>query len=265
VGKSVIVENRAGASGIIGASTVAKSRPDGYTLLTVSSMHATAPSLYKSMPYDTHKDLEPVSLIATTPYVLVVHPSVPATNFAELMTLLKQNPGKYAYASSGPGSAQHLAGEMLQRMQGIKMMHVPYKGSGAILPDLIAGRVPLLFENVALMAPLIKRGAVRPIAVTSAERTPLLPDVPTAIESGLPGFEVRGWFGVFAPAGTPPDVIKRLNNEINTVLVGSSARQRFAELGAEPLGGTPEQLGAFLEAEETKWGGLIREAGIKLE
>jgi len=265
LGKAVIVDNRPGASGIIGATAVAKARPDGYTILMVASLHATAPSLYKSMPYDTHKDLVPISLIATTPYVLVVHPSVPANNYSELIALLKKNPGKYEYASSGPGSAQHLAGEMLQRMEGVKMLHVPYKGSGGILPDLIAGRVPILFENVALMTPLIKRGVVRPIAVTSATRTLLLPEVPTAIESGLPGFEVLGWFGVFAPVGLPTDINKRLNLEINKILKSPTLVKRFAGLGAEPLGGTPEQLNDFLKAEEAKWGGLIREQGIKLE
>jgi tripartite-type tricarboxylate transporter receptor subunit TctC len=265
LGKAVIVENRPGASGIIGAGVVAKARPDGQTLLMVSSMHATAPALYKSMPYDTHKDLVPVSLVATTPYVLVVHPSIPARNFSELITLLKQNPGKYAYASSGPGSAQHLAGEMLQRMENVSMVHVPYKGSGAILPDLLPGRVPMTFENVAIMTPLIKQGAVRPIAVTGAKRTPLLPDVPTVIESGLPGFEVQGWFGVFAPTGTPPDVIKRLNKEINNILGSPAVMQHFAQLSAEPLGGSPEQLDTFLKEEEAKWGSLIKEKEIKLQ
>lgn len=265
LGKPVVVDNRPGASGTIGGGVVAKSKPDGYTLLMVSSTHGTAPSLYNTLPYDTDKDLMPVSLIAATPYVLVVHPTVPANNFRELISVLKQSPGKYEYASSSPGTAQHLSGEMLQRMMGVSILHVPYKGTGALMPDLIAGRVPMMFENVAVMTPHIKKGAMRPIAVTSAKRTPLLPDVPTVIESGVPGFEVLGWFGVFAPAGTPPEVIKRLNDEINKIIGKPSVVQRFAELGAEPLGGTPEQLGAFLKAEQDKWGRLIRESGIKLQ
>jgi tripartite-type tricarboxylate transporter receptor subunit TctC len=265
LGKPVMVDNRPGASGTIGGGVVAKSRPDGYTLLMVSSAHGTAPALYSTLPYDTDKDLIPVSLIAATPYVLVVHPTVPANNFRELISLLKQNPGKFEYASSSPGTAQHLSGEMLQRMMGVSILHVPYKGTGALMPDVIAGRVPMMFENVAVMTPHIKKGAMRAIAVTSAKRTPLLPDVPTVIEAGVPGFEVLGWFGVFAPAGTPPEVIKRLNAEINKIITKPSVVQRFAELGAEPLGGTPEQLGAFLKAEEDKWGRLIRETGIKLQ
>jgi tripartite-type tricarboxylate transporter receptor subunit TctC len=264
-GKAVVVDNRPGASGTIAGGVVAKSKPDGYTLLMVSSAHGTAPSLYNTLPYDTDTDLIPVSLIAATPYVLVVHPSVQANNFRELVNLLKQSPGKYEYASSSPGTAQHLSGEMLQQMMGVKILHVPYKGTGALMPDLIAGRVPMMFENVAVMTPHIKKGAMRPIAVTSGKRTPLLPDVPTVIESGLPGFEVLGWFGVFAPAGTPPDVVKRLNQEINKIISKPSVVQRFAELGAEPLGGTPEQLGTFLRAEQDKWGRLIKETGIKLQ
>lgn len=264
-GKAVVVDNRPGASGTIAGGVVAKSKPDGYTLLMVSSAHGTAPSLYNTLPYDTDKDLIPVSLIAATPYVLVVHPSVQAHNFSELVSLLKQSPGKYEYASSSSGTAQHLSGEMLQRMMGVKILHVPYKGTGALMPDVIAGRVPMMFENVAVMTPHIKKGAMRPIAVTSGKRTSLLPDVPTVIESGLPGFEVLGWFGVFAPAGTPPDVVKRLNHEINKIISKPSVVQRFTELGAEPLGGTPEQLGAFLKAEQDKWGRLIKETGIKLQ
>jgi tripartite-type tricarboxylate transporter receptor subunit TctC len=264
LGKPVVVDNRPGASGIIGTGVVAKSKPDGYTLVMVSSTHGTAPALYSTLPYED-KDLVPISLIGTTPYVLVVHPTMQATNFRELVSLLKQNPGKYEYASSSPGTSQHLSGEMLQRQMGVSILHVPYKGTGQLMPDLLAGRVPMMFENVAVMTPHIKKGSMRPIAVTSAKRTPLLPDVPTVIESGVPGFEVLGWFGVFAPAGTPPDVVKRLNAEINKIIAKPSVVQRFAELGAEPLGGTPEQLAAWLKSEQDKWGRLIRETGIKLQ
>jgi tripartite-type tricarboxylate transporter receptor subunit TctC len=264
LGKPVVVDNRPGASGIIGTGVVAKSKPDGYTLVMVSSTHGTAPALYSTLPYED-KDLVPISLIGTTPYVLVVHPTMQATNFRELVSLLKQNPGKYEYASSSPGTSQHLSGEMLQRQMGVSILHVPYKGTGQLMPDLLAGRVPMMFENVAVMTPHIKKGSMRPIAVTSAKRTPLLPDVPTVIESGVPGFEVLGWFGVFAPAGTPPDIVKRLNAEINKIIAKPSVVQRFAELGAEPLGGTPEQLAAWLKSEQDKWGRLIRETGIKLQ
>jgi tripartite-type tricarboxylate transporter receptor subunit TctC len=262
LGTNAVIENRVGASGIIAGGYVAKSPPDGYTLLMAASSHATVPFLYSSMPYDTDKDLVPVGLIVTTPYVLVVHPSVPASTFPQLLELLKKNPGKYSYASSSVGTAPHLAGEMLGRMTGVDIMHVPYKGSGTLLPDLLAGRVPIMFENVAVMTPHIKSGAMRAIAVTSGKRVPMLPEVPTMSESGLPGFEVLGWFALWAPAGTPPEVVKLLNAEVNKIVAKPAVARRFAEIGAEPLAGSPEKLAAWLKTEQAKWGGLIKELGI---
>ncbi len=262
LGRAVVVENRPGASGTIGSGIAAKSTPDGHTLLVVSSTHGTAPALYASLPYED-KDLVPVALIATTPYVLVVHPSMAATNMAQLLAYLKQNPGKVEYASSSPGTAQHLAGELVQRMAGVSIVHVPYKGTGALMPDLLAGRVPMMFENIAIMTPHIRKGSLRPIAISSAKRTPLLPDVPTVAETGLAGFEVLGWFALLAPAKTPPDVIRRLNSEVNAAIARPAIVARFAELGAEPLGGTPDQAAAFIRGEQEKWGKIIRDAGIK--
>lgn len=262
LGKAVVVENRPGASGTIGSGIVAKSAPDGHSLLVVSSTHGTAPALYASLPYED-KDLVPAALVATTPYVLVVHPSMAATTMAQLLAYLKQNPGKVEYASSSPGTAQHLAGELVQRMAGVKIVHIPYKGSGALMPDLLAGRVPMMFENVAIMTPHIKKGALRPLAVSSAKRTPLLPDVPTVAETGLAGFEVLGWFAVLAPARTPAEIIRRLNTDVNAAIARPAIVARFAELGAEPLGGTPEQAAAFIKGEQEKWGKIIRDAGIK--
>ncbi|HEV2095938.1 MAG TPA: tripartite tricarboxylate transporter substrate binding protein, partial [Chthoniobacterales bacterium] len=227
LGKSFFVDNRGGASGTIGAEIVAKSQPDGHTLLVVSSTHGTAPALYASMPYQ-EKDLIPVSLIATTPYVFVVHPSIQVNTFPQLLALLKQNPGKYNFASSSPGTAQHLGGELVKRMAGVDMVHVPYKGSGVLMPDLLSGRVPMMFENVAIMTPHIKKGSLKPLAVSSAKRTLLLPDVPTVAESGLAGFEVLGWFALLAPAGTPPEVIKLLNSEMNKLIVKPVIVERFA-------------------------------------
>lgn len=264
LGKSFFVDNRGGASGTIGAEIVAKSQPDGHTLLVVSSTHGTAPALYASMPYQ-EKDLIPVSLIATTPYVFVVHPSIQANTFPQLLALLKQNPGKYNFASSSPGTAQHLGGELVKRMAGVDMVHVPYKGSGVLMPDLLSGRVPMMFENVAIMTPHIKKGSLKPLAVSSAKRTLLLPDVPTVAESGLSGFEVLGWFALLAPAGTPAEVIKLLNSEVNKLIVKPAMVERFAGLGAEPLGGTPERAVAFIKSEQEKWGKVIREVGIKAE
>jgi len=261
-GKAVLVENRPGASGTIGGGIVAKSAPDGHTLLIVSSTHGTAPALYANLPYE-EKDLLPTALIASTPYVLVVHPSMAPANMAQLLTYLKQNPGKVEYASSSPGTAQHLAGELVQRMAGVQIVHVPYKGTGALMPDLLSGRVPMMFENVAIMTPHIRKGSLRPIAVSSARRTPLLPEVPTVAETGLTGFEVLGWFALLAPAKTPPEIVGRLNAELNAAIARPAIVARFAELGAEPLGGSPEQAAAFIKSEQEKWGRIIRDAGIK--
>lgn len=262
--ESVIVENRAGASGIIGAAFVASAPPDGLTLLMAASSHATAPYLYKKMPYDTQKDLVPVALVASTPYVLAVHPKLGVSTLAELLDLLKKHPGEYSYASSGAGTAQHLAGEMLKRVAGVQMTHVAYKGSGATLPDVLAGRVPILFENVAIMTPHIKSGAMRAIAVTSATRVVALPQVPTLEQAGLRDFEMIGWFGLWAPAGTPAERIGMLNALVNKVLRSPSVIKRLADVGAEPMGGSPEKQALWLHSEQVKWGGLIRETGITL-
>jgi tripartite-type tricarboxylate transporter receptor subunit TctC len=261
---SSIVENRAGASGIIGAASVANAAPDGQTLLTSASSHATAPFLYKKMPYDTEKDLVAVALVASTPYVLAVHPKLGVSTLPELLDLLKKHPGEYSYASSGNGTAQHLAGEMLKRVTGVQMTHVPYKGSGAVLPDVLAGRVPILFENVAVMTPHIKSGAMRAIAVTSAVRVAGLPQGPTLEQAGLRDFEVIGWFALWAPAGTPADAVGKLNAAVNKVLQKPSVVKRLADVGAEPMGGSPEKQTQWLHSEQVKWGGLIRETGITL-
>lgn len=262
LGRSVVVENRPGASGTIGSGIAAKSAPDGHTLLVVSSTHGTAPSLYASLPYE-EKDLVAAALVATTPYVLVVHPSMAATNMAQLLAYLKQNPGKVEYASSSPGTAQHLAGELVQRLARVSIVHVPYKGTGALMPDLLSGRVPMMFENIAIMTPHIRKGSLRPIAISSAKRTPLLPDVPTVAETGLAGFEVLGWFALLAPAKTPPEIIRRLNSEVNAAIARPAIVTRFAELGAEPLGGSPDHAAAFIKGEQDKWGKIIQDAGIK--
>jgi tripartite-type tricarboxylate transporter receptor subunit TctC len=256
------VENRPGASGTIGSGIAAKSAPDGHTLVLVPSTHGTAPALYASLPYE-ERDFVPVALVGTTPYVLVVNPSMAPTNMAQLLAYLRQNPGKVEYASSSPGTGQHLAGELLQRMAGVNIVHIPYKGTGALMPDLLAGRVPMMFENIAIMTPYIKKGTLRPIAISSVKRTPLLPDVPTVAETGLAGFEVLGWFALLAPAKTPPEIIRRLNNDVNAAIARPAIVARFAELGAEPLGGSPDQAAAFIKGEQDKWGKIIRDAGIK--
>ena len=267
LGKPFVVENRPGASGSIGASGVAKAAPDGHTLLLVPSTQGTNSFLYASLPYDTERDFAPVSLIGSTPYLFVVHPGMPAQSFRELIALLKANPGKYQYASTSPGTAQHLGAELVKRMAGVDMEHVPYKGTGAVMPDLLSGRVPMMFENVAVMTPHVRSGKLRALAVSSAKRTPLLPDVPTVSETGmgLEGFEVLGWFGLYAPAGTPADIVRRLNAEVNALIAQPATVTRFAELGAEPFGGPPQALASFLKAEQDKWGKIIRDLGIKLQ
>jgi len=262
LGQPVVVENRPGGNTNLANESVARAAPDGHTLLLVPSTHGTAPALYASLPYED-RDFAPAALIATTPYVLVVHASMTATTMAQLLAYLKANPGKVEYASSSPGTAQHLAGELMQRMAGVTIVHVPYKGTGALMPDLLSGRVPMMFENIAIMTPHIRKGALRAIAISSVKRTPLLPDVPTVAETGLAGFEVLGWFALLAPAKTPPEVVRRLNSDINASIAKPSVVARFAELGAEPLGGSPEQTAAFIKGEQDKWGRIIRDAGIK--
>ena len=266
LGRSFVIENRPGASGTIGAGTVAKSPADGHTLIVVPSTHGTARALYASLPYE-EEDFVATGLIASTPYLFVVHPGLPVTSFGALIALLKQNPGKYEFASTSPGTAQHLGGELVKRMAGVDMLHVPYKGTGAVMPDLLAGRIPMMFENVAVMTPHVRKGSLRALAVSSRKRTPLLPEVPTVAETGmgLEKFEVLGWFALLAPARTRTDVVRRLNAEVNRLIAKPAIVARFAELGAEPLGGTPEQAAAYIRAEQDTWGRLIRETGIKLQ
>ena len=264
-GKPFLVENRPGASGTIGTTAVARAAPDGHTLILVPSTHGTARALYGSLPYED-AELTPVGLVASTPYVFVVHPNMPVKSFGDLIALLKANPGKYDYASTSPGTAQHLGGELVKRMAGVDMVHIAYKGTGAVMPDLLAGRVPMMFENLAVMTPHIRKGSLRPLAVTSLKRTRLMPEVPTVAETGggLEGFEVLGWFALLAPARTPPEVVRMLNAELGRMTAKPAVVARFADLGAEPLGGTPADAATYIRIEQDKWGRIIREAGIKL-
>jgi tripartite-type tricarboxylate transporter receptor subunit TctC len=265
-GQSVVVDNRAGAAGNIGSDLVAKSAPDGYTLLmgTVGT-HAINPSLYSKMPYDHVKDFVPVVLVAGVPNVLVVNPALPVNSVADLIKLAKDKPGQINFASSGSGTSIHLSGELFKTMAGVDITHVPYKGSSPALVDLIGGQVQIMFDNLPSALPQIKAGKLRAIAVTSLKRAPVLPDVPTISESGLPGFEASSWFGVLAPAGTPAPIVARINAEVNKWLQSADARERLLSQGAEAVGGSPEQFGNFIRAESEKWAKVVKASGAKVD
>ena len=265
-GQSVVVDNRPGAAGNIGSDLVAKSAPDGYTLLmgTVGT-HAINPSLYSKMPYDHVKDFVPVVLVAGVPNVLVVNPALPVNSVADLIKLAKDKPGQINFASSGSGTSIHLSGELFKTMAGVDITHVPYKGSSPALVDLIGGQVQIMFDNLPSALPQIKAGKLRAIAVTSLKRAPVLPDVPTISESGLPGFEASSWFGVLAPAGTPAPIVARINAEINKWLQSAEAREKLLSQGAEAAGGTPEQFAHHIRAESEKWAKVVKASGAKVD
>ena len=263
IGQTVIVDNRAGAAGNIGVEIAAKASPDGYTLVMPITSFPINPHLYSKLPFDTLKDFAPVVMASSAPLFLVVNPSVPAKSVSELVAVAKSRPGELNYANSGNGTTAHLAGELFKKMAGISLVSVPYKGGGPAVIDLIAGRVQIYFSTIPAALAHVQAGKLRGIAVTTTKRVNLIPDVPTAAESGLPGFDVVGWFGIFTPAGTPRPIIAKLNKEVNQVLSLAETQQRFASQGLIPGGGTPEELGKFLRAEMAKWGALIKEAGIQ--
>ncbi|MEO8203142.1 MAG: tripartite tricarboxylate transporter substrate binding protein [Betaproteobacteria bacterium] len=263
LGQPVIIENKPGASGTTGTATVAKAAPDGYTITLGSTpSYATAKSMYPALPYDPIRDFAPVTLVARVSNLLVVHPSVPATSVKELIAYAKANPGKLNFTSVGSGSTPHLSAELFKMLAGVEMNHVPYKGTAPALIDLIAGRVELAFEGTPALLPHVRANAVRALGITSARRSPLLPDVPSISET-LPGFDVNVWYAVFAPAATPPEVVTRLNGAIVASLRTPVLSKQLGDLGAELVGSSPEELGAYLRAETAKWEKVIRAAGIK--
>ena len=266
LGQPVVIDNRPGAAGNIGADLVAKSAPDGYTLLmgTVGT-HAINASLYAKMPYDHVKDFAPVILVAGVPNVLEVNPALPVNSVADLIKLAKAKPGQINFASSGSGTSIHLSGELFKTMAGVDMTHVPYKGSAPAITDLIGGQVQVMFDNLPSSLQFIKAGKLRAIAVTSAKRAPALPDVPTIAESGLPGFEASSWFGIVAPAGTPPAIIARINNDVDQWLQSSEAKEKLLAQGAIPAGGTPEQFAAHIRDETEKWAKVVKASGAKVD
>ena len=265
-GQPVVIDNRPGAGGNIGADFVAKSPADGYTILMGAvSTHAINITLYSKLPYDPIRDFAPVTLITSVPNVLVLHPSVPAKNVRELMALAKARPGQLNFASGSTGSAGHLAGELFKSMAGVDMTHIPYKGAAPAVVDLIAGHVSLMFDNLSSALPNIKIGRVRALAVTTLKRSPLLAELPTISEQGLRGFDISTWFGIFAPAGTPPEIIARLNAETVRILHTPEMKERLVILGAEPVGNRPDEFAAFIKAEIPKYAKVVRDSGAKAD
>ncbi|MDM0057371.1 tripartite tricarboxylate transporter substrate binding protein [Variovorax fucosicus] len=265
LGQPVVIDNRAGAGGAIGGDLVAKSAPDGYTVMLDASNHAQNPALRTKMPFDTMRDLAPVSLLVKVPNVLVVNPGAPIAGVKELIALAKAKPGEVNYASSGNGSAQHLAAELFSSMAGVRMTHVAYKGGGPALTDVMAGQVPVFFASVASGLPYIQSGKLRALAVTGKSRTPVLPQLPTVAESGLPGYEVYEWNGVFVPSGTPAPIVDRLSRELAAVLKDPDVHARLEAIGAEVIGSTPAELDAFRKAEMAKWSKVAKENRIQLD
>lgn len=262
---NVIVENKTGAGGNIAAAEVARSKPDGYTLLMGSiGTNASNPYIYRKMPYDPKKDFAPITLAATGTLLLVVNSALPIHSTEELINYAKQHPGKLSYGSGGMGASQHLAGELLKSMAVVDIQHVPYKGLAPAIPDLLAGRISLTFD-MATALPYVKEGKLRAIAVANPKRAKALPDVPTIGESGVPGYAASAWYGFFAPAGTPANIIQLLNDKITHILLQDDIRQRLMAMGAEPAVSTPKELAAYVAAESAKWGTVLKSLNLNLD
>ncbi len=263
----VLVENRAGAGGNIGAEMVAKSAPDGYTLLMGAvATHAINPSLYRKVSFDPFKDFVAVALVAQVPNILVVNPLVPASNVRELIALAKAKPGSLNFGSGSTGSTGHLAGELFNTMAGVRMTHIPYKGGAPAMQDLLGGQVQLMFDNLANSLPQVKAGKLRALAVTTDKRSPFVPDIPTVEESGVPGFDLTTWFGIFVSGGTPRELVTRLNTEVVRILALADVRQRLDEMGAAPIpNNTPENFSAFVRREYDKYAKVVKNSGAKAD
>ena len=265
VGQPVVVENKPGAGATLGAALVAKASPDGYTLLMGAVHHTIATSVYKKLPYDFQKDLAPVTTVALVPNVLVANPTIPAKTVSELLALAKAEPGKLTYGSNGTGTGQHLIGAQFEGMGGVQLLHVPYKGSGPLTVDLLGGQIAMSFDTITPVLPQIKAGKLRALAVTTIKRSPALPDVPTLDEAGLKGFDLGTWFGILAPAATPKEVVTRLNTEMVKIINSTEFRKKMADIGAEPIGNTPEQMASQIKEDTERFAKLVKDAKVSLE
>jgi tripartite-type tricarboxylate transporter receptor subunit TctC len=266
LGQPVTVDNRPGAGGNIGAEITAKAAPDGYTLLmTTSGIMGINPALYSKIPFDSVKDFSPVSMLVSLNNVLVLHPSVPAKSVQEVIAMAKAQPGKLTYASSGNGTSIHLSGELFKSMAGVDMLHIPYKGSSPAVTDLLAGQVNMMFDNIPSSLPHIKSGKLRALAVTGSKRSPSLPDLPTIAEAGVPGYDSYVWFGVVAPAGTPPEIIAKLNAALVKTAATPEFRDRLTGQGYDVMSSTPEQMATSIRGEIAKWGKVVKASGAKVD
>lgn len=261
LGQPVVVENRPGAGATIASNFVAQAAPDGYTLFMSTIANTINTTLYKRLAFDFERDFAPISLVATVPNVLVVNPEVPATTVKEFIALAKSKPGEIYFGSSGSGSSVHLSGELFNMVAGVKLTHVPYKGSAPAAVDLMSGQIQAMFDNLSTALPYIKTGRLRALAVTSAERSPAAPDIPTMAEAGLPECEVLSWFALVAPAKTPKDIVDRLNAATVKALADPAVKQQFAALGADPVSSPPDQLAAFISSETAKWAKVVKASG----
>ena len=264
-GQAVLVDNKPGANTVIGTDAVAKAAPDGYTLLVVAFPFAVTPSLIRNLPYDTLRDFAPVALCAQSPNILVANPELPVKSVAELIALAKAKPDGLSYASTGNGSSNHISMELFQTLEGVKLVHVPYKGSAPAVVDLLSGQVQVMFDNAPNVMPQVRAGKLRALAQTGATRSAVAPEVPTVAESGVPGYELTVWFGLVAPSGTPRDIVNKLNAEVLKILALPDVRERFLALGVEPLGSTPEEFGTHIRAQMDKWAKVVKDAGVKAE
>ena len=264
-GQQVIVDNRPGAASNIGAEAAARAAPDGYTLFQGSVSTSINPSLYSKLAYDPLRDFAALALVANTPFLLVTHPSVPVSNVKELIAFVKARPGQLNYATAGAGSGAHLFMELFSSHTGLKMTNVSYRGAAAATTDVLAGQVPMMFDNIFTTLPLARSGKFRALAVSTAQRSAIAPEIPTVAEAGVPGYDANAWFGLFAPAATPKELIARLNAEVVKGLQTNDMRERLRGLGATPGGGTPEDFAVFFRNEVAKWAKVVKQAGVKLD